>query len=85
MLGFFTKYPEIKLAFLGFQSNLNLLDTWSVAPVELTEEVSLHLGRNRVVCDGDGVPGGVKTAVTWCQRELDKRPNERMKQSVVYY
>ena len=85
-LFFFTKYLEIKLAFLGFQSNLNLnlLDTWSVAPVELTEEVSLHLGRNRVVCDGDGVPGGVKTAVTWCQRELDKRPNERMRISVYY-
>ena len=67
---FLTKH-QIATSRISIKSKyFRLSDTWSVAPIELTEEVSLHLGWNGVVCDGDGVAGGVKAAVTWCQGKL---------------
>ena len=50
--------------------------TWSVAPVQLTEEISLHLGWDGVVSDGDGVAGRVETAVTGGEGELGRQHTE---------
>ena len=50
--------------------------TWSVAPVQLTEEISLHLRGNGVVSDSDGVAGGVETRVTRCEGELSRQELE---------
>ena len=47
--------------------------TWSVPPVQLAEEVSLHLGRDRVVRDGDGIPRRAQRTVARRQRELRRR------------
>ena len=47
--------------------------TWSVAPVQLAEEVPLNLGRDRVVRDGDGIPRRAQRTVARRQRKLRRR------------
>lgn len=54
------------------------IQTWCVAPIQLTEEISLHLRGNGVVSDSDGVAGGVETGVTRGEGELPRQDTQQV-------